>query len=66
MGRDGDEERKEGRVNPRPPLYLRIPARVTQLLLVLLACALWPSFGDPLAGRGYVVQVSRWTAFVGK
>jgi hypothetical protein len=43
-------------VNPRSPLYLRILARVTQLLLVSLACALWPSFGDPLAGRGYVVQ----------
>jgi hypothetical protein len=44
--------RKADRVNPRPPLYLKIPARVAQLLFVILAWALRLSFGDLLAGRG--------------
>lgn len=32
-------------VKPNSPLYLRIPARVTQLLLVGFAWALWPTLG---------------------
>ena len=26
----------------RAPLYLRVPARVTEVLLVCLSCILWP------------------------
>jgi hypothetical protein len=37
--------RRGDRVKPKSSLYLRIPARVTQLLLVGLAWAFWPSFG---------------------
>jgi hypothetical protein len=37
--------RRDDRVNPKSPLYLRIPARTTQVLLVGLAWAFWPSFG---------------------
>ena len=38
--------RKGDRATPKSPLYLRIPARVTQLLLLGLAWALQPRFGE--------------------
>lgn len=39
------------RMKPKSPLYLRIPARATQMLLVSLAWVLCPFIGDELRER---------------